>query len=700
MDYEVLNGLLRPKAIAIIGASAQEGKIGYTVVKNLIDSKYDGDIYPVNPKASEILGFKAYKSVLDIPGEVDAAVIVVPARFALQVTEECGKKGVKGLIVIASGFGEVGKHELEAQMVATAHQYGMRVLGPNIVGILSNSDNNNASFAPFLPFPGKAALVSQSGALLIAMDASSYTRGVGFDKMISIGNMSDVNFGDMVDWLNNDENTACISLYIEGLQDGRNFLRAARAASKPIIALKSGVSAHGAAAAASHTGSLAGSGKIYEAAFEQAGVVRATNLNNLFDRTLALSLQPPMPGDNVMVITNGGGVGVLATDAAERYGIPLRFAPEDIQTELKKYMPEFGSAKNPADLTGMAGREWYEPSVKYAFAHPWVNGLVVLYCETAMTDPMDIAQGIKAAVDSTGIKDKPITVSFVGGEKCDQAMRWLVENGIPAYNAPDLAVNAMAALHEYAESRAQATAEYKRYDDVDEAAARKIIAKIRAENRNMTEVESKDIFRAYGLPVADTRLATTEDEAVQLAEAIGYPVVLKIASPDILHKSDAGGVKVNIKSAEEVRAAYNEILKNAKAYKADANIHGIVIQEMAPWGTEVILGSVNDPTFGPSVMFGLGGIFVEILKDVTFRVAPISPKQAYKMLSEIKGAPILAGARGEAPRDREMLAQVLSRYAQMIVDLGDEIAESDANPVIVYEEGKGVNIVDARIILK
>ncbi len=700
MDYEVLNGLLRPKAIAIIGASAQEGKIGYTVVKNLIDSKYEGAIYPINPKTPEILGLKTYKSVLDVPGEVDAAVIVVPARFALRVTEECGKKGVKGLIVIASGFGEVGKHELESQMVETAHRYGMRVLGPNIVGILSNSDNNNASFAPFLPFPGKAALVSQSGALLIAMDASSYTRGVGFDKMISIGNMSDVNFGDMVDWLDNDENTFCISLYIEGLQDGRNFIRAAKEAGKPIIALKSGVSAHGAAAAASHTGSLAGSGKIYEAAFEQAGVVRAANLNNLFDRTLALSLQPPMHGENVMVITNGGGVGVLATDAAERYGIPLRFAPDDVQTELKKYMPEFGSAKNPADLTGMAGREWYEPSVKYAFAHPWVNGLVVLYCETAMTDPMDIAQGIKAAVDSTGIKDKPITVSFVGGEKCDAAMRWLVENGIPAYNAPDLAVNAMGALHEYAESRAQATTAYERYTDVDEAAARKIIEKVRAENRNMTEVESKDIFRAYGLPVADTRLATSEDEAVALAETIGYPVVLKIASPDILHKSDAGGVKVNIKTAEEVRAAYQEILKNAKAYKADADIHGIVIQEMAPWGTEVILGSVNDPTFGPSVMFGLGGIFVEILKDVTFRVAPISPAQAYKMLSEIKGAPILAGARGEAPRDREKLAEVLSRYAQMVVDLGDVIAESDANPVIVYEEGAGVNIVDARIILK
>ncbi|HOV48690.1 MAG TPA: acetate--CoA ligase family protein [Anaerolineae bacterium] len=701
MDLEALNGLLRPKSIAVVGASNKEGKIGYTVVKNLLDSHYQGAIYPINPTESLIQGLQAYPSVLDVPGTVDAAVITVPAKLVPAVTEECGKKGVKGLIIIASGFSEVGRHDLEQQVVDIARRYGVRVLGPNIVGILSNSDLCNASFAPFLPLTGKAALVSQSGALLIAMDASTYTRRVGFDKMVSIGNMSDVDFADTVEWLDQDEATACISLYIEGLRNGRAFMNAALKAAKPIVALKAGVSAHGAAAAASHTGSLAGSGKIYDAAFQQGGVVRAADLNNLFDRTLALSLQPPMQGENMLIITNGGGVGVLATDAAERYGIPLRFAPDDVQAELKKHMPEFGSAKNPVDLTGMAGKDWYYASVRYAFAHPWVDGLAVLYCETAITDPLEIAGGIKQALDDAGVKDKPVVVSFVGGEQSDAARKWLVENGVPAYDAPDVAVNALAALREYARSRQLASEVFQRYADVDEAAARAIIANARTHhNHSLTEIESKKIFHAYGMPVALTELARTEDEAVQLAEQIGYPIVMKIMSHDILHKSDAGGVKVNIKDAEGVREAFRTILANAKAYKPDAVIEGVAVQEMAPWGTEVIVGSVDDPTFGPSVMFGLGGIFVEILKDVTFRVAPVSADQSFKMLEEIKAGAILAGARGEAPRDRQALAEVLSRYSQMITDLSDEIAESDANPVLVYAEGQGVKVVDARIILK
>jgi acetyltransferase len=701
LDLNVLNGLLRPKSIAVIGASNTPGKIGYTVVENLLESGYEGPIYPINPKGGEIQGLKAYPSVLDVPGDVDAAAVIVPAKIVPQVARECGEKGVKGLIVIASGFSEVGREDLEEQLVQIAHDHGMRVLGPNIVGVLSNSDKCNASFAPFLPLPGKAALVSQSGALLIAMDASTYIRRVGFDKLVSIGNMSDVNFADMVTWLGQDEATGCISLYIEGLKDGRRFMENARAVDKPIVGLKSGVSAHGAAAAASHTGSLAGSGKIYDAAFEQAGVVMASDLNNLFDRTLALSLQPPMPDDNLLIITNGGGVGVLSTDSAERYGIPLRFAPEEVQAELKKHMPEFGSAKNPVDLTGMAGRDWYQDSTQYAFAHEWVDGLVILYCETAMTDPQDIAEGIKAAVDASGVTDKPIAVSFVGGERSEAAMRWLVENGIPAYNEPDTAVNAMAALREYARNQDLASQRFERYTDVDEAAAREVIAEVRSEgDRNVTEMESKRIFNAYGLPVALSKQATSEDEAVALAEEIGYPIVMKILSPDILHKSDAGGVKVGLESEEEIREAFRTIMENAKAYDADADIHGVVIQEMAPWGTEVILGSVNDPTFGPTVMFGLGGIFVEILKDVTFRVAPVSADQAYKMLSDINGAPILEGARGEEPKDRQTLAEVLSRYSQMICDLADEIQETDANPVIVYDEGDGVTVVDARIILK
>ena len=700
-DYTVLDRLLRPQSIAVVGASNKPGKIGHTIVKNLIESDYEGQIFPINPNADEVLGLKAYPSVLDVPGRVDVADIVVPAKCVPQVTEECGKKGVKGLVIIASGFSEVGREDLEHQAVETAHRYGMRILGPNIVGILSNSDKCNDSFAPFLPLQGQAALVSQSGALLIAMDASTYTRRVGFDKLVSIGNMSDINFGDLVEWLDRDRNTACISLYIEGLKNGRHFMEACRVARKPVIALKSGVSAHGAAAAASHTGSLAGAGKVYEAAFQQAGVVSASDLDNLFDRTLAFSLQPPMPGDNLLIITNGGGVGVLATDAAERYGIPLRFAPEEVQAELKKHMPEFGSAKNPVDLTGMAGMEWYSDSVKYGFAHDWVDGLVVLYCETAQTDPMNIARGIKEAVDRSQVKDKPIAVSFVGGEKCDEAMRWLVENGIPAYGAPDVAVNAMAGLRDYARYQEMASEPFVPYVDIDRDAAHEIIARTRADGRDaLTEVEAKQVFAAYGLPVTPTLLARTEDEAVELAEQIGYPVVAKIISPDILHKSDAGGVKVNVQDEAGVREAFRTIVANARAYKADANVHGVAIQEMAPWGTEVILGSVNDPTFGPTMMFGLGGIFVEILKDVTFRVAPVAPGESKRMISSIQCAPIMAGARGEAPRDCESLAQVISRYSQMIVDLADEVAESDANPVLVYEEGQGVKVVDARIILK
>ncbi|HEY4693414.1 MAG TPA: acetate--CoA ligase family protein [Bellilinea sp.] len=701
MKNEALNSLLTPKSVAVIGASATPGKIGYSVMKNLIDGGYAGPIYPINPSADEILGIKAYPSVTDVPGEIDAAIITIPSKLVDGVLDDLGRKGVKGLIVITSGYSEVGNRDLENDLVKKAKSYSMRVLGPNIVGVLSNTDKFNGSFAPFLPLPGKASLVSQSGALLIALDAATYTRRVGFDKLISIGNMSDVDFADIVGWLDSDPNTSCITLYIEGFKDGRAFIEAARKASKPIIALKAGVSAHGAAAAASHTGSLAGAAKVYGAALQQAGVIQATDLDNLFDRTLALSLQSPMKGDNLLIITNGGGVGVLATDAAEKYGLPLKFAPADVQAELKKHMPEFGSAKNPVDLTGMAGNEWYGDSVRYSYAHPWTEGVVVLYCETAITDPMQIAQAIKKAVVDSGVTEKPITVSFVGGERSAVAMRWLVENGIPAYGAPDVAVDAIASLREFARMKALSAQTTEPCASFDRDVALEVIRKARADGRDsLTEIEAKEVFSAYGMPVTSTELSKSEDEAVALAKKIGYPVVMKIVSPDILHKSDAGGVKVNLKDEAGVRDAFKTIMKNAKAYKASADIHGVAVQEMAPWGTEVILGSVNDPTFGPTMMFGLGGIFVEVLKDVTFRVAPVADTQARRMLDEIRGAPILAGVRGEEPRDRKALSEVICQYSSMIIDLKDEIAESDANPVLVYEVGAGLKVVDARIILK
>ncbi len=701
MDIRNLDNLLQPKSVAIVGASTQPGKIGYTVIENLIKGDYKGKIYPINPTASEILGFKVYPNIAAVPDSVDLAVITVPVKLVCQVVEECGQKGILALSVITSGFSEVGRKDLEQELIDIAHRYHMCVLGPNIVGTLSNSDKLNASFAPFLPFPGKATLITQSGALLIAMDAITYTRKVGFDKMISIGNMADVDFADLITWLDRDEHTSCISLYIEGFKDGRKFIEASRNTKKPIIALKAGVSAHGAAAAASHTGSLAGAAKVYGAAFEQAGVVQASDLSNLFDRTLALSLQPPLRKENLLIITNGGGVGVLATDAAERYGIPLKFAPTDVQDELKKHMPDYGSAKNPVDLTGMAGNDWYYESVKFAYAHDWTDGLAVLYCETAITNPVEIAHAIKKAIDETKVKDRPVVVSMVGGTRCEEAMQWLVENGIPAYPTPDEAMNSMAALREYNNMRAMITDDDERCEPESSTTARQIIAQARADGRlALTEIEAKQVFTAYGLPITETNLAKSEDEAVKLAKKTGFPIVLKVVSPQIIHKSDAGGVKVNIKDEAGVRSGYQAILKSCKAYKADADIRGIAVQEMAPLGTEVIVGSINDPTFGPTVMFGLGGIFVEVLKDVTFRVAPVNKQQVSQMVSEIRSVAILAGARGEAPRDRFALEELICRYAAMIYDLRDEVAETDANPVLVYEEGKGLKVVDARVILK
>ena len=698
---KTLDALLRPKSIAVIGASATPGKLGYMVLENILANGYGGRVFPVNPTHQEIQGLKAYPSVIDVPGEVDAAVLALPAALCAHVAEECGRKGVKGLIVIASGFKEIGRGDLEEELVRIVRRHGMRLLGPNIVGILSNSDKLNASFSPFLPYPGRSSLVSQSGALIVAVEAASHFRCVGFDRMISVGNMADVDIVDCIEWLDADSRTACIALYIEGMKNGRRFVAAARRARKPIVALKSGVSALGGAAAASHTGSLAGSAKVYEAAFAQAGVVQARDLDSLFERTLSLSLQPPMAGPHLCVLSNGGGVGVLAADAAERLGIPLEFAPPDLQAEFRQAMPEFASAKNPVDLSGMAGPEMYDKTVRAALAHPWVDGLAILYCENSLTVPMDIAKSIHGAIQDSGVPGKPVAIAFIGGERSAECLAWFMDKGVPAFETPDRAVNALAALREYARIRSEAAEVLPEAGGESPDRAKKVMAAARALGRTaLTEVESKEIFSAYGLPVTTTVLARTEDAAVEAARKIGFPVVMKIVSPDILHKSEAGGVKLNVKGDAAVRSAYRHILAAAKAYKAEADIYGIAVQQMAPLGTEVILGSVNDPSFGPTVMFGLGGIFVEILKDVTFRVAPVSSIQAQRMLAEIEGAPILAGARGETPRDTDALVQVIMSYSRMIVDLEDDIAESDANPVFVYERGKGLKVADARIILK
>ncbi len=692
-----LDAMFKPKSIAIVGASRDPHSIGFSVVKNLIDSKYPGKIYPVNPKADEILDLKCYHSIMEVPDDVDLAVITVPAQITPGVVEECGKKGVKGLAIIASGFSEVGRTDLEEKLVEIAKKYNMRILGPNIVGIMSNPKKMNASFGPYLPYPGKITMISQSGALLIALDSRTWVDRVGMSYLISIGNMSDLDFADLIEYFRNDEDTKCISLYVEGIKNGRKFIDVCKKIlEKPIVALKSGVSARGSIAAASHTGSLAGSGKVYSAAFKQATVVQAYTLDDLFDRSLALSLQPPMKGDNLLIITNGGGVGVLATDAAERYGIPLRDPPEDLKEKLKEIMPEFGSAKNPVDITGMASADWYGKALKIALQHPWVNGVTVLYCETSVSDPRELSMEIFEAT-SCNRSEKPVTVSYVGGEVTERAIEWLQKKGIPVFRSPDRAISAMAALREYGRYIEKGFDEFNRFEDVDTGKVRNIFERIKKEGRDfVTEVEAKEILEAYRIPVAKTVLARTKEEAVQLSKNMKYPLVAKIVSPQVVHKSDVGGVVLNIKDEMELQQAYERIVLNVRKNVPNAEIVGIAVQEMAPPGTESIIGSTKDVQFGPTVMFGLGGIFVEVMKDVSFRVAPFSKSTAIDMINELNGKAILYGVRGEKPKDIESLSDAISRISQLVTEF-PEIKELDANPTLVYEEG--IKVVDARIIL-
>eukprot|EP00727_Mastigamoeba_balamuthi_P007593 m51a1_g3454 acetyl-CoA synthetase (718) ;mRNA; r:683478-685943 len=704
---EQLTSIFNPKSVAVIGASQKLGSVGNQVVANLLAGKFEGQIFPINPTAPDVLGVKAYKSILDVPADkIDLAVYTVPEKFVISCAKEAARKNVQGHVVITSGFSEVGNHAGEDELTRICRESGGRLIGPNIIGLLLNSAKANASFCPFLPYPGKTAMVSQSGSLLIALDGVTYIRKFGCSSMISLGNMADLDFADTINFYAQDKDTCAIALYIEGIKagTGRAFIEAGRKAGKPIIALKAGVSAHGAAAAASHTGSLAGAVKIYDAAFNQANIVHAMDLDEMLDSSRALACQPPMLGDNIVVITNGGGIGVLSTDSAEAHGIPLKTAPKDLQEKFYKCMPSYGSPKNPVDITGGSGAQGYTDALNVALESDWVSGVAILYCEVAVTKAQDVADAVMRSVHAHPNNKKPIVGCFVGGQDSVDACFEMGKHNIPIYDNPKKTMCALAALRQYAKFQARGTVDdFRPFAGTEHAKdkALEIIRACRASGRNaLTEIEAEHLFQAYGIPVAKAEIAKDAEEAVKLATEIGFPVVMKIVSPQILHKSDAGGVKVGVKDAAAVREAFATIVSNAHAYRADAQIHGVLVCEMAPRGREVIIGSVNDGTFGPTVMFGMGGIFVEVLKDVTFRVAPFSPATANEMIPEIKSFPILAGTRGEKPADIAALAELTSRMSQVVYDLRDEVAETDANPVMVYNQGQGIKVVDARIILK
>ena len=696
----MLEMFTEPKGVAVVGASTNPEKLGHQVLRNIIRHGYEGKIYPINLKADEILGLPVYKSVLQTPDPVDLAVILVPARFVPSVLEECGQRGVKGAVVISAGFREIGREgkALEDQLIEIVERYNMRLIGPNVLGIIDTVAKLNASFAAGMPRHGHIAFMSQSGALCTSILDMAQGQGIGFSRFYSIGNKADINEIDLLRaWMTDGETKAIVG-YLEGISDGPLFMDVARQVTrqKPIIAIKSGTTSAGSLAVSSHTGTLAGSENAYDAAFRQVGIIRAGSVQDLFDYAKAFARQPLMENDAIAVVTNAGGPGIMATDAIERAGMRLASLTTETKQALQAALPPAASVANPIDVLGDALADRYALAAEKALADPNVGALLVVLTPQIMTEIPETAEALGKLAQAS---DKPAFAAFMGDAAIKPGEEILTRYGVPNYQVPERAVAAMAAMAHY--RKWLDTPELVGEDlGVDQNVVRQVIDRVLADGRvTIGDAEASDVLEAYGIPLPKSRLAATAEEAIAAAEEIGYPVVMKIASPDILHKTDIGGIKLNIGSASDVRDAFDLLVYRAQRFMPDATIWGCQVQKMVKGGREVIIGMSRDPQFGPLLMFGLGGIYVEALKDVTFRVAPIDRRIARNMLREIRSYDLLRGVRGEKPADMEAIADTILRIAQLVTDF-PEIVELDINPLMVFEDGKGVLGIDMRLALR
>ncbi len=698
-----LKVFFEPESIAVIGASTNPAKLGHAVLKNLVDGGYvkKGKVYPINPGSGEILGYPAYSSVLDVPGKIDLAVIVIPYQHVPEALRLCGEKGIPAAIVISAGFREAGMEGLEREMelVQIAREYKIRLIGPNCLGVIDTFTPLNASFAAGTPPSGPMAFMSQSGALGTAVLDIALAGRLGLSKFVSLGNKADVSETDLLKAWEHDEHTRVIMIYSEGLPNGQEFIRVARKVTRrmPVIAIKSGVTQSGSRAVSSHTGSLAGSEQAYQAAFHQAGIIRAESMESLFDMALAIGYQPPLAGDRIAIITNAGGPGILATDALERAGLGMaRFQNETIHA-LEQYLPDAASAANPVDVLGDARSDRYQFALKTVLSDPNVDGLLVLLTPQAMTEIEETAREVGSlASEST----KPILACFMGEARVLPGINILNQFSVPNYPFPERAAGAFRAMADAREIHRRPLPEFVHLD-ANRAPVEQVFARVRSEGRvTIGDFEAKAVMEAYGLKIPKSQVAEDPDKAVAIASQIGYPVVLKIASPDILHKTDVGGVKVDLQNAEQVRDAFELMVYRAQRYVPEARILGCLVQEMVPeGGIEVLVGMNRDPQFGPLVTFGLGGIYVETLKDVTFRIAPFSEQEAGEMLSEIRAHALLDGVRGKPAADKQAIIDALLRVAQLVMDF-PEITELDINPLMVYPRGQGAIAIDMRLALE
>ncbi|MEM1606602.1 MAG: acetate--CoA ligase [Candidatus Bathyarchaeia archaeon] len=695
-----LNAFFNPRSIAVIGASRDPSKVGHRVFRNIVEAGFKGALYPVNPNADEILGFKCYRSIREVPGEVDLAVIVVPAKTVPSVIEECGLKGVKGVTVISAGFSETGREgaQLEREVVNICRKYGMRMQGPNCLGIISVQSRVNASFAPSMPLPGNIAFVSQSGALGSAILNWAIRNEIGFTKFISLGNEADLNEADFIEALGEDEDTKVIGLYIEGVKEGERFIEVARRVTrkKPIIAIKAGTTSAGIKAVSSHTGSLAGSETAFSAAFKKAGIIRVNTLEDLFNLVIAFSLQPIPRGRKVLIVTNGGGPGILAADACEKMGLDLPLLEREIIEGLQRHMPPHASLGNPLDVLGDAGESRYRLALEAGLKSENIDGIIVILTPQAVTPCEEIAE---AVVETGKTSSKPIIASFMGLEDSSTAIKALKKGRIPNYAFPESAAYVLRTMYEYSLIRGMRIEEEAPKMKIDMGRIVEIINRAKLDGRLTLMIdEAIEVAEAAGIPMPVAGIARSREEAGKIADSIGYPVVLKIVSPDILHKTDVGGVILGVKNRKEVEENYEILVRRARSAMPGARISGVLVQRMVPAGKEVIVGAVRDPQFGPLIMFGLGGIYVNFLRDVSYRLAPLTRSEAAQMIEETRAYILLRGVRGEMPSDIDAVIDVILRISQIMMQI-KEISEMEVNPLFVYESGEGCLGVDMRIII-
>jgi acetyltransferase len=696
----MLDNFFQPQSIAVLGASEKPGKVGYDVLKNLIQSGYRGKLYPINPGSSEIQGLQSYPRLQDIDEEIDLLIYLVPPQFILSTLDDCKMKGIDSIIAISAGFKEAGPAgaKIEREMIARARKLGVRVLGPNCLGLLDTSSKVNATFAPGMPLKGNIAFFSQSGALCVAILDWALGEGVGFSKFVSLGNKSDLSETELMNYLAADLSTKVVLGYLEGISDGQSFMEVARktARIKPVIITKAGGTAAGAKAASSHTGSLAGSEKSIGAAFKQSGIIRAQTVSELFDYALAFACQPVPRGTRLAILTNSGGPGIMAADAIERNGLRLASFTRETQDKLRSFLPSIASVYNPVDIIGDARAERYDQSLKLLLKDPQVDGVLVILTPTAI---IDVDETANIVAERSSKSKKPVLASFMGGVSVKQGIKILQSHKIPNYSYPEEAIKVFRIMSDYYQWLHTPQPSYRRFKSRKQAV--KAFFKKTREKQLFTlgEQVARDIIADYGFKTPQSSLVMTSEEALAAARKIGYPVVMKIVSPDILHKTDVGGVRVGIENDQQAEEAFFDITAQSQQYHPQAAILGVSVQEMVKGGKEVILGMSKDVQFGPLIMFGLGGIYVEVLKDVSFRIAPLSVEDADQMIREINAYPLLRGARGEKPTDIAALRECLLRLSQLVTD-NPEILELDINPLIVKAEGEGAVAADARIILE